>query len=139
MRDHVKALAILNIIHAILLFSFGLLALLVFGGLAALLARSHVPDSMVIPLLGWMGGAVAAILTVISLPKLIAGIGLLYWQQWARVLLLVISVLGLFEFPVGTGLGLYGLWVLTARETSALFCGRGNHVIEGVAERPEAS
>jgi hypothetical protein len=33
----------------------------------------------------------------------------------------VVSIIGLLDFPIGTGLGIYGLWVLTRPETSALF------------------
>jgi zinc ribbon protein len=41
-----------------------------------------------------------------------AGWGLLERQAWARPLAMVLGVLGLFHFPLGTALGVYTLWVL---------------------------
>jgi hypothetical protein len=48
----------------------------------------------------------------VLLPWLIAGIGLLYQQRWARVWLIVWSFLLLPVVPVGTLLGGWALWVL---------------------------
>ena len=54
-------------------------------------------------------------------PSLIAGVGLLYFKPWARVLTIILSVIHLFSVPFGTALGIYGLWVLLQRETEPLF------------------
>jgi hypothetical protein len=58
---------------------------------------------------------------LISLPGLIAGVGLLQFKPWARILAIIISALDLFGFPFHTALGIYGLWVLLNRETEQLF------------------
>ena len=50
------------------------------------------------------------------MPGLIGGIGLLYRQPWARVVMIVVSILHLLNFPFGTALGAYGLWVLFSPE-----------------------
>jgi hypothetical protein len=50
---------------------------------------------------------------------LVAGYGLLTRKPWGRVLAIVLGVLALFKFPVGTALGIYTLWVL-APASSAL-------------------
>ena len=43
---------------------------------------------------------------------IIAGIGLLQRQLWARVLALVLGFLSLINVPFGTALGIYTIWVL---------------------------
>jgi hypothetical protein len=60
-------------------------------------------------------------LIVLALPGLIAGWGLLAYKPWARILGLVLSVLNLLNIPVGTALGIYGLWVLFNKDTERLF------------------
>src|SRR5439155_1439776 len=44
--------------------------------------------------------------------------GLFERQSWARILGLVLGILALLRFPLGTALGIYTLWVL-APEPSA--------------------
>jgi len=60
---------------------------------------------------------------ILSLPGILAGIGLLKRKSWARILALIISVLYLFSFPVGTGIGVYSIWVLGEKGTDELFKG----------------
>jgi zinc-ribbon domain len=40
------------------------------------------------------------------------------WQRagWARVLALILGIIALFHFPLGTALGIYTLWVLLPRD-----------------------
>ena len=45
-----------------------------------------------------------------------AGVGLLYYQTWGRVMAIVAAVLMLFKFPVGTAIGIYAFWVLLSAE-----------------------
>jgi hypothetical protein len=42
----------------------------------------------------------------------VAGWGLLERQSWARILAIVLGILALLDFPIGTALGIYTLWVL---------------------------
>jgi hypothetical protein len=123
MAGHVRALAVLQIVYASLGLLVGVVVFLLFGGIAAIVGFSAPVDDSVIavPVLAVIGGFASSIIILLSLPRLIAGIGLLKHRSWARILTLVVSVLGLFDFPVGTGLGVYGLWVLTHRDASPLF------------------
>jgi hypothetical protein len=41
-----------------------------------------------------------------------AGVGLLYYKTWGRVVAVILAVIMLFEFPVGTAIGIYAFWVL---------------------------
>lgn len=123
MQQHVKALAILHIILGGLGVLAALVVMAVFGGLAGLVHFSDSSgDGMVAGgVLGLIGAAVTIIVLVFSVPGLIAGIGLLSFQPWARILAIVISVLELPAFPFHTALGVYGLWVLLSVEGTALF------------------
>ena len=46
-----------------------------------------------------------------------AGVGLLKFEPWARILTIVLAVLSLLSFPFGTALGIYSMWVLLPSES----------------------
>jgi hypothetical protein len=121
MDTHVKVLAYLSIIFGVLgtMVGLGLMALLSVIGVAG--AASD-PDAWVaIPILGFTGAALGAFILILSLPGIIAGIGLLKFRPWARILTIVLSALNLMNFPIGTIIGIYGLWVMLSDEGSRLF------------------
>jgi hypothetical protein len=68
-----------------------------------------------------VGSTVGGLLALLSVPGLAAGYGLLTRQPWARVLAIVVAVLGLLNFPVGTAIGIYALWVLLQTSTANYF------------------
>lgn len=68
-----------------------------------------------------VGAFVALILVILAAPSLVGGFGLLRRRAWARVLVIVMSVLALFSFPIGTALGAYSLYVLVQDEAKAEF------------------
>ena len=51
------------------------------------------------------------IILCISIPSLIAGVGLLNSQRWALIMAVVLGCLKLFSFPIGTAIGVYSIWV----------------------------
>ena len=53
--------------------------------------------------------------------NLVAGMGLLKFKSWARIMALILAILNLLAFPIGTALGVYTLWVLLSKETEELF------------------
>ena len=61
------------------------------------------------------------VLIVLSIPGIIAGIGLLKRKEWARILTLILSALDLFNFPLGTALGIYSIWALVQPEVMVEF------------------
>jgi hypothetical protein len=63
---------------------------------------------------------VSAVFFAIGIPSLIAGIGLLKKKRWARILAIVLAILAMASFPIGTAAGIYALWVLTQRDTERL-------------------
>jgi hypothetical protein len=118
---HVKVLAFLYIVFGALgtLLGLGMMAHLSFIGVAG--AASDPDAWMALPILGITGAALGAFLLLLSLPGVIAGIGLLKYRQWARILTIVLSALNLMNFPFGTVIGVYGLWVMLSDEGSRLF------------------
>jgi hypothetical protein len=72
-------------------------------------------DMEAIAITGTVGSIVGGFLTLISLPGLVVGFGLLAGKSWARILGLVVSFFNLVNIPFGTAVGIYGLWVLTKR------------------------
>ena len=124
METHVKILAVLKIVFGSLTAIAGLVLFALFGGLAGLVGATahHQREALVaIPILGGIGAILLVILLALAIPGIVAGIGLLYFKPWARILTIVLCALSLLNFPFGTALGVYGLWVLLSSETASLF------------------
>jgi hypothetical protein len=123
MESHVKTLAILHIVFGGLGILLAVGLLLLFGGIAGLIgAYGYAGDAHVsIPILGGIGFIIFCVLLVLSLPGVIAGVGLLEFRPWARIMTIVLSVLELIHVPFGTALGVYGLWVLLSQDSERLF------------------
>ena len=125
MTTHVKVLAVLYLA----LSAFGLcvalfltLALGTATGIVGAAADPH-DAAIAIPIIGLAGTALVVFLLLTALPGLIAGIGLLRFRPWARILGIVVALLNLIHVPFGTVIGIYGLWVLFNKETEVLFSG----------------
>jgi len=122
MADHIKIVAILHIILGAITILGGLAVLAVFGGIATLIGASGSTDALpAVPIVGAFGGLIALVLLFLGVPGVIAGIGLLKFRPWGRILGIIISALDLFHVPFGTALGIYGLWALLSREGEQLF------------------
>ena len=122
MADHIKIVAILHIIYSSMMILGALAVLAIFGGIATLIGASGSPDATpAVPIVGGIGMLICLLLVVLGLPGLIAGIGLLKFRPWARMLGIVISALDLISVPFGTALGIYGLWALLSQEGTLLF------------------
>ena len=78
-------------------------------------------DEMAMALLAIVAWFLGILISVLSLPGIIGGFYLLQRKDWARILLIVVSILELLNFPFGTALGIYTLWVLMNNETIQLF------------------
>jgi hypothetical protein len=123
MHKHVTAVAALHIGFSI----FGLLiGLVVFFVLGTVAAFADDPDAMVVlPLIATVVGGGMMLL---SLPGIIGGIGLLKHKNWARILILIVSVFDILNIPLGTALAVYTFWVLLQDETVRLFTPQGTAV-----------
>lgn len=126
METHVKVLAILHIVLGFLGALAALTVLLVFGGIAGIVGASGEPDAHIaVPILGIVGGAITVFILILSIPGIVAGFGLLSFCPWARILTIILSALNLLNVPIGTALGIYGLWVLLSNQTERLFVAPG--------------
>jgi hypothetical protein len=50
-----------------------------------------------------------------------ASLALLNYRPWGRTAVIILSVLRLFAFPLGTIFGVYSLWALLNSETKDIF------------------
>jgi hypothetical protein len=126
MQEHIKILGILNIVLGSLTAVAGLCVLLIFGGAGGLIAAaahsadSDLPSNLAAPAVFLIGVAIAGFLLVLSLPAIVGGWGLLKFRPWSRVLMIVVSVFHLLHFPLGTALGVYGIWALMSEPARQL-------------------
>ena len=125
METHVRLLAAIQIGFGALGILAALIVMLVFGGAAGLVGTLGVaedPDAMIaIPIITIVGIAIVGLIVLLSVPCIIAGIGLLKFRPWARTLTTILSVIDLVNVPIGTIIGVYGLWVTLSAETDPLF------------------
>lgn len=118
MDTHIKVLGWLYIV-------LGVLGLLGAGAVVLILVGSGLisGDRTAISVLVIIAAIVGGFLVLVSLPGIVAGAGLLGYRPWARILTLILGILNLPGFPVGTVLGVYTLYVLLDDETARLFNG----------------
>lgn len=122
MDTHVKVLGALHIVMGALGLIGALLLMLVFGGVAGIVAADGDPDAAIaVPIIGLTGTAVVVLVVALSLPGVVIGIGLVQRRSWARIGGLVLSIFDLIWIPFGTILGAYGLWVLLSKDTERAF------------------
>lgn len=116
MQKHITAVGALHI-------GFGILGIIAGVFIFALLSGIGIfSNDMDAQFVLWIvGTAVGGFLILVSIPGLIAGIGLLKLKNWARILTLVISAIDLLNIPFGTALGIYSIWVLVQDETIKIF------------------
>ena len=116
MNTHVKIVGWLSIMSGVLTIP------IVVIGLVALNLRGDIPnprDAMLVT-----AGSVCFFLPGI-IANFAAGFGLLKHKNWARVIAIVLAILSLILFPIGTLIGGYALWVMFNDETKTLFVSGG--------------
>ena len=124
MQTHVKVLGWLFIVFSFfyVLLAFG--SSMILGMLAAFVGSQGGEDAAIgASVLGFTGAAAFIFWLCLGIPGLLAGYGLLTLKPWARILAIILSAIRLINFPFGTALGIYGLWVLFNKETEAMFNG----------------
>jgi len=116
MEKHINVVAALQI-------GYSILGLILAGTLFAVfyLIGDFVDDQEAEFVLSIVANVIMVFSLIVSIPGIIAGIGLFKRKEWARVLTLIISVLNLLSFPIGTGLGIYSIWALVQPEVVEAF------------------
>ncbi len=117
-KDHGKLLGIFHLIQGGLQAFGGIFLALIYGGLGlAFWSNARKPEEQ---MMGTIFVAVAFVLAPIILIfagiNLTAGYKLLKEKAGARTWGIVASVIALAGFPLGTALGVYGLWFLLGEE-----------------------
>ena len=114
---HVRILAVLFEVVGILLFliSLGMFAII------AMPKPDEDPDMLVF--LHGMLAIFGVVGLVLSILPIISGWALFSRKRWARVYSIILSVLYLPTIPIGTAIGIYGLWALTKPESQRFFRG----------------
>ncbi len=122
MASHVKILGAVYIALSTLALFVALFIAMAVGTAGAIVGSAADPNdaAVALPIIGIAGSALVAFLVVVSLPGLVAGIGLLKMRPWARIVGIVVAILSLLNIPLGTIVGVYGLWVLFSKETEQL-------------------
>lgn len=117
MESHVKAVGIIHIAFSALGIIFAVALFTILNFVASL------PDleEEAVRVLQAVGMLIPWFFIICSLPGIAGGIGLLKYQAWARILILILSFLGLLNFPVGTAVGIYSIWVLFDKRTEKIF------------------
>ena len=116
MERHINVIAALRI-------GFSILGLLIGGLIFALLyfVGDFVDDQEAEMILTIIANVVIVLILILSIPGIIAGVGLFKRKEWARILTLILSVIDLFNIPVGTVIGVYSIWALVQPEVVEQF------------------
>ena len=115
MKKHIELLGILHLVYSGLALFIGAFCFVLMSGIGFL---TH--DAVAMSVLGTIGMIVCILITVLAIPGIIAGIGLLRMKSWARIVAIIVGCLNLLHVPFGTALGVYTLWVLLNDESRDL-------------------
>jgi hypothetical protein len=113
---HLTILGWLHIVGAALFLLMGVLLFMLLTGIGVASGES---EAMAV--LGVIGTTIGLLLGMLSIPGLAAGYGLLKHYAWARILAIVIGILSLMNFPLGTLISLYTFWVLLQESANGYF------------------
>ena len=108
LQQHVRILGWLYVVSHAIFLAIGAFVLVLLVGIAPVTG-----DPKPMWILSLVGTSVGLLMAALGLPGLFAGYGLLTRKPWARVLAIVVGILSLLNFPIGTAIGIYTLWVLT--------------------------
>ncbi len=126
MKKHIEFLGIAYIVCLALTIFTIMVALVILFGLGVFVDARQFHD-----LHPWHGPTAAeflitaaffifGLLFLLSIPGIIAGIGLLKMRPWSRFLTLILGCFNLLNIPFGTTLGIYSVWVLMQTEAISL-------------------
>ena len=69
----------------------------------------------------FVGAFIVLLFFITGIFGIIGGIGLFKYQNWARILILIISAIDLLNFPIGTALAIYSFIVLLDTDVISAF------------------
>ena len=122
MEKHINVVAALQI--GLSIFNL-LIAFLIFTVLK--LVGGFVDNANGSTILSLIADILAIVFIIISIPGILAGMGLYKRREWARILTIVLSIFQVFNFPFGTAIGIYSIWAMVQPETISAFGNFGNN------------
>ena len=124
---HVKAVAVLHIFSGVLGLIAATVIFAVFGVAGGIVIWQGEHGAATI--IGIVAILIGGFLAVLALPGIIGGWGLLAHKEWARVVVIVLGIMHLVNFPFGTVLGVYTLWALLSNDQPGFSAaaGKGSH------------
>jgi hypothetical protein len=66
-------------------------------------------------------GIMAVFCVVLGIVEVMAGMALRKHRPWARIAIIILSIINLLGFPIGTIIGIYSLIVLLSAEAKPMF------------------
>ncbi len=128
-KEHNKLLSIFMFVQGGLQLFGGILVALMYGGIGTFMLTSARRDDE--QMMGGMFIALAVISCLVILAiagvTLLAGWKMLKEQSGGRTWGIIASIISLLSFPLGTALGVYGLWFLFGEEGKNFYAG-GNSI-----------
>ncbi len=125
METHVRNVGWILFFLGIAMGVAALVSLIVAGGIDGVLLTNDPfnkrKDIGSIPLHRLLAAVVIVYSLVMAAPIAVAGRGILRWRPWAKTLGMLVAAVNMLLFPIGTGVGVYALWVLTDEATEFLF------------------
>jgi len=122
LQTHVQIVAWLNIVANAIFLLLGICGFVFFVGIG-FFAAADSGDAVALPILSTIGIVGLVFFSVLGLPGLLAGYGLLKRRKWGQILGIVVGLLSLFNIPVGTAIGGYTLFVLFQDSANEYFGG----------------
>jgi hypothetical protein len=116
LEQHVTILGWLHVVGNLFFLIIGAFVFFLLSSIGAISG-----DAQAVAILSVVGSFVAGILSILGLPGMVAGLGLLARKTWARYLAIVLGILNLLNFPIGTVVGAYTLWVLMQEKVADYF------------------
>ena len=98
--------------------------LMAFGGWAGITGNSDYGRPGTIastPVWGIFAGFLTIFSIVMAPLLVIGGIGLRQFKPWARSMSIIVCAVNILSVPLGSALGVYGLWALLSPETEPIF------------------
>lgn len=116
MEQHITLLGWLYVALNILLI---LIAGFVF--MMMMVAGAASGDAEAVRVMPIIATTIGGFLTLLALPGILTGIGLLKRKPWARIAAAILAIINLTNFPLGTAVGVYALWILLQTEAADHF------------------
>lgn len=116
MEKHINILAWIHIVMSALLICLAIFvfAMMFLGGLFS----ESVDDFFALSI---MAVLTSGFMLLFALPGFAAGYGLLKRKTWSRGLTILLGLLNMFNFPIGTAVGVYTFFVLFQKDAGDYF------------------